>query len=152
MRSLQGLSRLRLPDHSASLVEIRFPLRLACCRICCPPYSAAVLSTPVLPIAGAGASGELLTTAQWIRHFVYQHEDYKRDSLVSEAITYDLVKVAEGIGNGTVNAPGPVFFFFFFFSVDDTKSTLMSAFTIRSFVSDTPASPPFTSLPRLPLL
>ena len=64
-------------------------------------------------LAGAGASGELLTTAQWIRHFVYQHEDYKRDSLVSEAITYDLVKVAEGIGNGTVNAPGPVFFFFF---------------------------------------
>ncbi|KAF7998291.1 hypothetical protein HCN44_009689 [Aphidius gifuensis] len=38
------------------------------------------------------ASGELLTTAAWLRKFVMTHPDYKKDSVVSERINYDLLK------------------------------------------------------------
>lgn len=46
------------------------------------------------------ANGSLWTAAKWIRHFVNDHEDYKKDSIVGEGITYDLVKAVEEI---TVN-------------------------------------------------
>lgn len=46
------------------------------------------------------ANGSLWTAAKWIRHFVNEHEDYKKDSIVGEGITYDLVKAVEEI---TVN-------------------------------------------------
>ncbi|XP_022691080.1 glutamate--cysteine ligase catalytic subunit-like isoform X1 [Varroa jacobsoni] len=36
------------------------------------------------------AKGEFLTTATWIRQFILSHSDYKKDSKVSELITYDL--------------------------------------------------------------
>ena len=35
--------------------------------------------------------------AKWIRHFVREHPEYKRDSLVSEGICYDLVRAVEDI-------------------------------------------------------
>ncbi|KAK3088140.1 hypothetical protein FSP39_015291 [Pinctada imbricata] len=38
------------------------------------------------------ASGEIPTTAQWMRNFVRTHKDYKQDSVVSESINYDLLK------------------------------------------------------------
>lgn len=44
------------------------------------------------------ASGELWTAAKWIRHFVGRHPDYKRDSVVSEQITRDLVAAVVKIG------------------------------------------------------
>ena len=49
------------------------------------------------------ASGELMTTARWIREFVRGHEDYKGDSRVSERVNYDLVKVVEKLGMGRGN-------------------------------------------------
>ncbi|EMG45597.1 GCS1 Glutamate--cysteine ligase [Candida maltosa Xu316] len=38
------------------------------------------------------ASGEIPTTAHWLRHKVINHELYQHDSKVSEEINYDLVK------------------------------------------------------------
>ncbi|XP_026473928.1 glutamate--cysteine ligase-like [Ctenocephalides felis] len=51
------------------------------------------------------ASGELLTTASWIRQQVLNHPEYKKDSVVSERINYDLLKRAYEIQNG--NEPCP---------------------------------------------
>jgi glutamate--cysteine ligase catalytic subunit len=52
------------------------------------------------------ASGALWTGARWIRHFVRQHEDYKRDSVVSELINYDLIKTVERITKGEGTSMG----------------------------------------------
>ena len=41
------------------------------------------------------ATGELWTAAKWIRHFVAGHKEYKKDSVVGEGITFDLVKAVE---------------------------------------------------------
>ena len=38
-----------------------------------------------------GVSGELKTTARWIRDVVTAHPEYKQDSVVSEGIAYDLL-------------------------------------------------------------
>ncbi|KAL8947953.1 MAG: hypothetical protein Q9222_005812 [Ikaeria aurantiellina] len=43
------------------------------------------------------ASGQVWTAAKWIRHFVRGHGEYKGDSVVSERVTYDLVKTVEQI-------------------------------------------------------
>ncbi|KAF2867639.1 glutamate-cysteine ligase-domain-containing protein [Massariosphaeria phaeospora] len=43
------------------------------------------------------ADGTLWTAAKWIRHFVQGHPEYKRDSVVGDGLTYDLVKAAEQI-------------------------------------------------------
>lgn len=43
------------------------------------------------------ADGTLWTTAKWIRDFVGNHPEYKKDSVVNETINYDLVKAAEAI-------------------------------------------------------
>lgn len=43
------------------------------------------------------ANGSLWTTSKWIRHFVRAHPDYKLDSVVTEGITYDLIKAVEQI-------------------------------------------------------
>lgn len=51
------------------------------------------------------ASGELLTTAKWIREFVQKHPDYKQDSVVSEKINYDLLTTANRIQNNTEACP-----------------------------------------------
>jgi len=41
------------------------------------------------------ADGTLWTGARWIRKFVAKHPSYKHDSVVSEEITFDLVKAVE---------------------------------------------------------
>ncbi|XP_058958871.2 glutamate--cysteine ligase catalytic subunit-like isoform X1 [Pocillopora verrucosa] len=51
------------------------------------------------------ASGELLTTAQWIRRFVESHTEYKRDSVVSEGICFDLLRKIDCVGQGETKAP-----------------------------------------------
>lgn len=43
------------------------------------------------------ANGTYWTAAKWIRHFVATHPEYKKDSVVGDGITYDLVKAAEQI-------------------------------------------------------
>jgi len=50
------------------------------------------------------ASGELPTTATWIRNFVRSHPTYRHDSVVSPRINYDLMQIAADIGSGK---PGP---------------------------------------------
>ncbi|KAK3309020.1 glutamate-cysteine ligase-domain-containing protein [Chaetomium strumarium] len=52
------------------------------------------------------ASGELWTAAKWIRHFVGSHPEYKRDSVVGEAITRDLVAAVVRIGECEVAGRG----------------------------------------------
>mmetsp|Transcript_10903 Transcript_10903/g.33424 ORF Transcript_10903/g.33424 Transcript_10903/m.33424 type:complete len:721 (-) Transcript_10903:921-3083(-) len=51
------------------------------------------------------ASGELMTTAQYIRKFVMNHPAYKGDSVVSEEINYDLVRECQMISCGEKEAP-----------------------------------------------
>lgn len=50
------------------------------------------------------ASGKLLTTAQWMRNFVLRHPDYKKDSVVSDRINYDLMKACAEITHGGCDA------------------------------------------------
>lgn len=45
-----------------------------------------------LDLIARRANGTLWTNSKWIRHFVREHPDYKRDSAVSERVTYDLIK------------------------------------------------------------
>ncbi|XP_067641863.1 glutamate--cysteine ligase [Eurosta solidaginis] len=51
------------------------------------------------------ASGELVTTATWIREQVLNHPDYKHDSVVSDVINYDLLKRIKDIQEGKVIEP-----------------------------------------------
>ena len=48
----------------------------------------------------AHLTGELLTTAAWIRSYVKTHPDYKQDSVVTERITYDLLAACDRISRG----------------------------------------------------
>ncbi|KAK3722386.1 glutamate--cysteine ligase [Vermiconidia calcicola] len=43
------------------------------------------------------ANGSLWTAAKWIRHYVAEHKKYKKDSVVTDGMVYDLVKAAERI-------------------------------------------------------
>ncbi|XP_045454710.1 glutamate--cysteine ligase isoform X2 [Melitaea cinxia] len=51
------------------------------------------------------AAGDLHTMAAWMRDFVTSHPDYKKDSVVTEKINYDLLKTAHGIQTGSLAAP-----------------------------------------------
>ena len=53
------------------------------------------------------ASGELWTTAKWMRHFIRAHDKYNGDSVVSEEICYDLMCAVEDFTLG--RAYGPTF-------------------------------------------
>lgn len=50
-------------------------------------------------------SGQLMTTAHWIRNFVTTHTDYKQDSVVSDSISYDLLHKCVDITNGRAVCP-----------------------------------------------
>lgn len=51
------------------------------------------------------ASGELFTAAHWIRDFVFNHPDYKHDSVVTERINYDLLMAMDEIQQGKRECP-----------------------------------------------
>ena len=51
------------------------------------------------------ASGELVTPATWMRNFVQSHPDYKKDSVVSDEIAYDLMIACKEIGEGKRHVP-----------------------------------------------
>lgn len=51
------------------------------------------------------ATGEILTTATWIRNFVTRHKDYNHDSVVTPSIAYDLVKECQAIAEGLKACP-----------------------------------------------
>ena len=46
-----------------------------------------------------------MTTAQWMRTFVHSHPDYKKDSVVSEQISYDLMHLCDRIAKNEIAAP-----------------------------------------------
>lgn len=50
-------------------------------------------------------SGQLMTTAHWMRNFVTTHADYKQDSVVSDSISYDLVRKCGDITYGRAVCP-----------------------------------------------
>jgi len=51
------------------------------------------------------ASGELITTASWMRDFVMKHPDYKNDSVITQQINFDLLKACHQISNGELAPP-----------------------------------------------
>ncbi|KAB0804942.1 hypothetical protein PPYR_01912 [Photinus pyralis] len=51
------------------------------------------------------ASGEILTTASWLRKFVTSHPEYKQDSKVTERINYDLLTTVHAIQKGEMSCP-----------------------------------------------
>jgi len=51
------------------------------------------------------ATGEVMTTAAWIRKFVREHDDYQQDSVVTQRISYDLLRACHDIGAGLRAAP-----------------------------------------------
>ena len=52
------------------------------------------------------ASGQLWTGARWIRKFVRDHPDYRKDSVVDETICYDLVKAVQEVTDRNGNGGG----------------------------------------------
>lgn len=48
------------------------------------------------------STGRVKTTARWIRDFVREHADYKHDSVITEQINYDLIKLCADISEGKV--------------------------------------------------
>ncbi|CAJ0758653.1 8299_t:CDS:2, partial [Entrophospora sp. SA101] len=48
------------------------------------------------------AEGKLQTTAKWMRNFVQNHPKYNQDSVVTQEINYDLIRMIEKIQNGQV--------------------------------------------------
>jgi glutamate--cysteine ligase catalytic subunit len=51
------------------------------------------------------ASGELITTATWMRNFVSAHADYALDSVISDRIAYDLLQECNAITSGVKRVP-----------------------------------------------
>ena len=50
-------------------------------------------------------AGELMTTATYLRQCVAEHQDYKKDSIVSDRIAYDLLKHLRDISEGKISCP-----------------------------------------------
>ncbi|XP_014489280.1 PREDICTED: glutamate--cysteine ligase catalytic subunit [Dinoponera quadriceps] len=51
------------------------------------------------------ASGEVLTTAAWLRKEVISHPEYKHDAVITQRINYDLLKKIQDIVSNEVECP-----------------------------------------------
>lgn len=51
------------------------------------------------------ASGELLTTAAWLRKEVMSHPNYRHDAVITEEINYDLLKKIQSIVSNEISCP-----------------------------------------------
>ncbi|KIV87026.1 hypothetical protein PV11_02598 [Exophiala sideris] len=60
--------------------------------------------TKYLEVIRCRANGEMLTPATWMRQFVHSHKDYQQDSIVSETVCYDLLKVVKDLGDGKLHS------------------------------------------------
>ncbi len=49
-------------------------------------------------------TGSYVTPATWMRNFVREHPDYKRDSVVSMEINYDLMKAVDEMYVPTISS------------------------------------------------
>ncbi|KAI7862999.1 glutamate-cysteine ligase-domain-containing protein [Spinellus fusiger] len=58
-----------------------------------------------LSLISRRASGELMTTATYIRQFVRNHPSYKHDSVVSQEINFDLLETVDKITKGELKVP-----------------------------------------------
>eukprot|EP01117_Protostelium_nocturnum_P007754 TRINITY_DN2776_c0_g1_i1.p1 TRINITY_DN2776_c0_g1~~TRINITY_DN2776_c0_g1_i1.p1 ORF type:complete len:710 (+),score=166.16 TRINITY_DN2776_c0_g1_i1:169-2130(+) len=58
-----------------------------------------------LNFIGKRATGELQTNATWIRNFVQEHPDYKKDSIITHSINYDLLQAIHKIESGQLIPP-----------------------------------------------
>uniref|UniRef100_A0A7S1AJ05 Glutamate--cysteine ligase n=1 Tax=Noctiluca scintillans TaxID=2966 RepID=A0A7S1AJ05_NOCSC len=58
-----------------------------------------------LSLVSKRASGELVTTATWMRKFVSEHPVYRQDSVVSQEVAYDLMVLCDEIGRGVHTCP-----------------------------------------------
>ena len=56
-------------------------------------------------LIGCRLAGELMTTARWMRDFVTSHAEYRRDSVVSERVNYDLVMQCAALTSGERHDP-----------------------------------------------
>ena len=61
--------------------------------------------TRYLNLISRKASGNLMTTSQWIRDFVHRHPHYKQDSVINDSINYDLLKTLSKLSKGEIQAP-----------------------------------------------
>lgn len=51
------------------------------------------------------ANGELMTAAQWMRTFVQDHPEYRRDSVIPDVVAHDLLRACHDIGVGKDYVP-----------------------------------------------
>ena len=58
-----------------------------------------------LSLIAKRASGELKTFARWQRDFVTSHPDYKKDSIISPTINYDLINTLIDLEAGKRTEP-----------------------------------------------
>jgi glutamate--cysteine ligase catalytic subunit len=49
------------------------------------------------PVSWLTRLGHLVTPATWIRNFITSHPTYRRDSVVTEEINYDLAKAVDEV-------------------------------------------------------
>lgn len=66
----------------------------------CTGATRAVLNC-YLELVSLRGSGQLVTTAKWIRNFVQAHEAYQRDSIISSTVHNDLIEACLQISSGT---------------------------------------------------
>lgn len=59
-----------------------------------------------LDLVSKRASGELMTTATWIRRFIRNHPNYEFDSKVSKEINFDMMQKLDEIQDGRTEATG----------------------------------------------
>eukprot|EP00049_Salpingoeca_infusionum_P025960 m.22887 g.22887 ORF g.22887 m.22887 type:complete len:91 (+) comp8430_c0_seq2:2104-2376(+) len=74
------------------------------CWTCVRLYTSRCVSRCVinkyLSFISKKASGEVVTTATWMRDFVQAHPGYKHDSIVSDEVAYDLIQRIDEISQG----------------------------------------------------
>ena len=51
------------------------------------------------------ASGERMTSATWIRKYIQSHPLYKKDSVISNELAFDLITSLTAISEGTSTDP-----------------------------------------------
>lgn len=58
-----------------------------------------------LSFVGSRADGTLVTCATWMRSFLQSHQEYQKDSVITEGMNYDLMAAVDEINQGTRQVP-----------------------------------------------
>jgi len=56
-------------------------------------------------VVGKRADGSLKTNARWMRDFVAAHPEYKKDSIVSQPVFFDMIQTIVKMNTGDVKYP-----------------------------------------------